>query len=225
MVLWHDNLEQRIKDTGMSLMSFSAKAGVEYSSLRKALRGNRDVQVSTLTAICKTLGVTIDEVINSTVIKAKTSKIAFIVGQVAAGMWFEGKSVEQEPIGQVMCVNGRWSDYTQIAYEVVGDSMDQIGISDGSIIITVEYWKARDKIQDNDIVVVERRNGDLTERTVKVVSIHAEEYWLEPRSSNQRWKNTHIVVPREYNDTTDAHFSKQNIEITGLVIACTRLFS
>lgn len=106
----------------------------------------------------------------------------------------------------------------QRAYRVTGDSMNERGFHDGSFVITVPYWNVRTQIQDGDAVVVERREGNRIERTIKVVVINPSEYRLEARSTNPRWADTAITIPRD----TNAEPSAIEIEIVGLVVGSYR---
>ena len=51
-----------IDDTGLSLKAFSEKAGIPYTTLRSMLeRGIGNASVNNVIKICKTLGITIEE--------------------------------------------------------------------------------------------------------------------------------------------------------------------
>jgi SOS-response transcriptional repressor LexA len=101
----------------------------------------------------------------------------------------------------------------QFAFKVTGNSMDQRRMQTGDYVICVPYWLNIRQPNNGDVVVVDRRRGDIHERTVKeiVVSGEAVEFW--PRSSDPRHKP--IVV----NPTTWKAEDGDEVEIVGLVIS------
>src|SRR5699024_7668631 len=55
-------LKRLIKDTGLNLKAFSEKAGIPYTTLRSMLeRGIGNASVDNVIKICKTLGITVEE--------------------------------------------------------------------------------------------------------------------------------------------------------------------
>lgn len=55
-------LKELIKDTGLNLKAFSEKADIPYTTLRSMLeRGIGNASVDNVIKICKTLGITVEE--------------------------------------------------------------------------------------------------------------------------------------------------------------------
>jgi SOS-response transcriptional repressor LexA len=134
-------------------------------------------------------------------------------GETAAGRWLEYDFATD--IGEeVPVVPGKYAAAEQFAYRVVGPSMDQKRIFDGDFVICVDYWIARATPTEGDIVVVERRQGQLVERTCKQIQGGHPGLMLVSHSSDERFKEP-IILP-----VNDDHAGENGttIEIMGLVI-------
>lgn len=141
-------------------------------------------------------------------------KHAKIIGDVAAGRWFEQSDFIDDDLPLIPLVPGKYSTLEQFAFKVVGPSMDLRRIQNGDFVICVRYFEARAKILDGDICVVERRNGHLIERTCKEIKTVNGGFQLWPRSSSPQFQ-TPIFVPDKRKQETDDGI---HIEIIGLVI-------
>lgn len=107
----------------------------------------------------------------------------------------------------------------QLAYRVVGPSMNERGINDGDYVLCVPYFEVRTGAQDGDLVIVERsRDNGEVERTVKEVVVEKHAIKLMPRSSDPAYREP-IVIPRNLNVD-----SFERVEIIALVIGAYRSF-
>lgn len=140
--------------------------------------------------------------------------IAPVGGTVAAGLWIAEDYVDATVYEPIPIVLHRYATVPQTAWKVAGPSMDLVRIFDGDYVITVPYWVARSSIQDNDIVVVERREAHRYERTCKQIVVQADHYELWPRSTHPAFQSP-LILPRRREASTD---SEETIEIIGLVI-------
>lgn len=137
-----------------------------------------------------------------------------IKGTVAAGMWLESDDENHDNMS-VPIVPGGYVKLDQFAYRVSGSSADLLKIFDGDFVICVSFSSVRPSPQQNDVVVVEQRRGDLVERTCKQVRITpagAIELW--PRSSDPRYQS-----PIDYKNGSDS------VEIVALVVGAYRPIS
>lgn len=133
-------------------------------------------------------------------------------GEVAAGVWQEEETWDEERYDSVPIVPGRFERLDQRAFYVRGPSMDQKDIFDGDFVITVKYFELREHPVDGDIVVITRTRAGLCERTVKQVAVFPDRIELWPRSSDARYQ-TPIVVMRDRDPDDDT-----TVEITDMVI-------
>lgn len=92
--------------------------------------------------------------------------------------------------------------------------MDLRRILNGDYVICVNYFEARTQLTDGDIVVVERRRGQMTERTCKELKIVADGYELWPRSSNPKFSKPIVVEHQHDSSESDG----TNVEVVGLVV-------
>lgn len=91
--------------------------------------------------------------------------------------------------------------------------MDLLRIFDGDYVITVPYWEVRASFQNNDVVVVERREGHRFERTCKQIKVHKDRVELWPRSSHEAFQEPLVIlINREETE------SGEEVEVIGLVI-------
>lgn len=138
---------------------------------------------------------------------------ARVAGLVAAGMWLEDSYIDGAVYDPVPIVLARYRDVPQTAYRVRGLSMDLMNIRDGEYVITVPYWVARTAFQDDDVVVVERRDGHKIERTCKQVVVRSDCVELWPRSTQAAFQEP-LIVPIDRTADEDG----QQVEVVGLVI-------
>jgi len=141
-------------------------------------------------------------------------KMAPVIGTVAAGAWVEYDGLESDDAEEVPFIPGRYAALEQAAYRVQGPSMNRLRILDGDYVIAVPYWMARQSLADGDVVVIERRRGQLLERTCKQIVVRPDVVELWPRSTDIRYQ-TPIVVPLSHDmEEPDG----TTIEVVGLVV-------
>lgn len=136
-------------------------------------------------------------------------------GETAAGLWFEHDQMIDEGLPPIPYVPGKYANLEQFSYKVSGTSMDRVRINHGDYVICVDYFMARSTLQTGDIVVVERRNGHLIERSCKELNVTHEGFELWPRSSDPRFQEPIRISRRDGTTADDGTI----IEIVGLVIA------
>lgn len=213
MADWRENLKRLLKERGLNMKEASEKAGLDPSMVYKLLKKpNADPQISTVRGLAKALGVSIDELMYGVVPVTEQFKLAAVTGDVAAGTWMESDLWDEAKYEPVPAMPSRYPSLAQKAWHVVGNSVDLLGIVDGSFVVTVDYWKVRSAPTDGDVVVVEERDGSLIRRTCKEVTVRPGAYELHPRSSDARHKP--IVVSSGNKNGDDGI----EIEIVGLVI-------
>lgn len=217
---WRDNLAKALKRKGLDMKAASRGAGLGETAVFDMLRRGRDPQMSTIISLAKAHDLSLDEIVNGTALSTPTGvRMIPVRGQVAAGLWYDDGDWDEPKYEDIPIVSEKYGNAPQEAFKVVGDSMDREGIVDGSFVTAVvPYWHVRNQIQDGDVVVVEQQEHGRRERTVKVVVIQADHYRLEARSTNPRWKNAFIIIPRDKPD----HNDDRVVEIVGLVTGTYR---
>ena len=124
-----------------------------------------------------------------------------ILGTVDAGAFREADSLSQvegrEIEGPLHTV---YPNARRMAWEARGDSMNEAGIIDGSILIGVDFNEASGALANGMIVVVERNRDGLIERSVKIVAIYPDRVEFQPRSNNP----AHKPIVQRYGDS-DSH--------------------
>lgn len=217
-------LEARLKK-GLSQRALARLVGTSQSQINKLELGERKLTKEWAERIAPFVGCTAKEILfgiadaettHATIDGAvrPTIKSVPVIGTVAAGQWMEQDATADVAVDDIPYIPGRYAAIEQRAYRVVGPSMNKLKIADGEYVICVPYWQARAVLTDGDIVVIERRRGQLTERTVKQLAITADSIELWPRSTDPRFQ-VPIVVPRRIDmEEPDG----TTVEVTDLVI-------
>lgn len=136
-------------------------------------------------------------------------------GVTSAGVWFEHEQMIDEEPEPIPSIPGKYLHLEQFAFRVSGPSMNKKRIHNGDYIICVPYFDARVSPETGDIVVVERKQGHLIERSCKQLVVVGGGYELWPRSTDPRFQDP-IRVKRCHDPAADDGIE---IEIKGLVIA------
>lgn len=108
-----------------------------------------------------------------------------VLGTVEAGSFREADMLAQvEPKEQPGPRLSSHPNATPMAWEAHGDSMNDEGIFDGTILFGVDFQEAGGALANDMIVVVEQNRGGLVERSVKAVAIFPDRTEFQPRSTN-----------------------------------------
>ncbi len=133
-------------------------------------------------------------------------------GLVAAGLWQEDDRQIEDETPVPASPNPRYSARPQIAYHVVGNSMDRL-VADGEYVICIDFAQSPMSLRDGDIVVAERRRGGTTERTVKRVRTRNGLIELWPESNDPTHRDPIKLAPDD--DATE-------VIVAGIVIGFYR---
>ena len=216
MADWRDNLKRIIKAEGLEMKALSIKAGLDPTAVFKILNRSADPQISTMAALSKALGLSIDELFHGTIPVPQTQENIAVYGEVAAGMWMDEEVWDESKYSAIPHMPSRYPGLPQKAWKITGNSMDLAGITDGMFIVTVDYWSVRSAPIDDDVVLVETRRGNLVSRTCKEVVVRPGGFDLRPRSSDPRHKTISISAGNQSGDDGD------EVEIVGLVVGAYR---
>lgn len=134
-------------------------------------------------------------------------------GNTACGLWAENGRFYDQEYPPIPAVPTSYKNVEQFAFRVIGMCMDKARILDGDYVVCVPFWIARASIVDGDIVVIERRQGQVIERTCKQVAIEGDKILFRPRSTDPAFLP--VVLP-DANEPTDENGAV--VEIVGLVI-------
>lgn len=199
----------------VSAIKLAEAAGTTRQTISRLSKGTMEMTPTWAEKLSPHLGISPANLLSgpNTGVKLVVQEVP-VRGEAAAGRWAEADDLDQGRYKPVSAVLGEYAADIQFAFRIVGPSMDQKRIFDGDFVICVPYWEARARAVDGDIVIVEQRRGQLTERTCKELIVTNGGYELWPRSSHPRWQEP-IVIPR----ANDPHSTDgTEIEIIGLVI-------
>lgn len=117
-----------------------------------------------------------------------------VVGEVAAGLWREVTYSDFEHFDLPIVADPRWPAEALSALVVRGQSINRKA-NDGDFVLILDIHHAPRSFREDDWVVVERREGDKVETTVKRVGRNGDGGWLLlPDSTDPRWQEPiHLV--------------------------------
>jgi phage repressor protein C with HTH and peptisase S24 domain len=135
------------------------------------------------------------------------SRLVSILGVVQAGMWMELADNPQN-LGEIPVFLPSYANANLFALTVRGSSMNRV-FPDNSTVIVCPV--AESGVRDGAYVVVQRRDGDKVETTLKQVVQGAGEIALWPRSDDAAYQTPMIIKANPHSDNGFA--------IIGVVVA------
>lgn len=140
--------------------------------------------------------------------------------RVQAGAWLAADDTDQgEPRRHPFARDPRFPHAVQWLSEVVGDSVDKLGIFSGDLLHCVDVEDAGWALQSGAVVEIERLRFDGAERelSVKQVEVTPQGVLFWPRSSNPRWQEPLSL-------TDGAEGEEIQVRVRGLVVQSIRRF-
>jgi transcriptional regulator with XRE-family HTH domain len=140
--------------------------------------------------------------------------------RVQAGAWLAVEDGPQTGRAYPAAPDQRFPRAQQWLSEVVGDSMDLLGINEGDLVHCVDVVDIGYHPRTGDVVEVERLRfqGSEVEVTIKHVEITIDEVKLWPRSRNPRWAEP-LELSQDVGEQEDFE-----VRISGLVLSSIRRF-
>lgn len=186
--------------------------GLSRSGYVKLERGERRLSDAHISTAVRVFGVNVGDVLgNSTLGPALTLGDAKPVfgGFVQAGKFLPVDEYFQQDVYEVpefVLRQPAYSKVRQYSYQVRGDSLDAVGITDGMWIVAADasdFIDSYGEVESGEFVVVERTTHQGAERelTVKEIRFYRDRYELLPRSHNPEHKV--IVVPHDKGEHDD----------------------
>lgn len=221
-----ERLRKLREERGLSAAQLGTLVKRSESAVRNQENGTNGIPFSLArkyaAALRTTVAFLMEGVEGATPISAAELAVLPIRGRVQAGAWLQVDEFSQvEPKAYPSAKDPRFPHADQWLSEVVGDSVNALGINDGDLVHVVDIWSGGWRPTTGDIVEVERERfqGQEREVTIKQVEVtQAGTYMLWPRSTNPRWKDPIRLAPEGMNA------EDIEIRIRGLVIAAIRRF-
>ncbi|MBZ9600712.1 LexA family protein [Phyllobacterium chamaecytisi] len=200
-------VRQRMDHLGLNALQAAKAAGLGASFVRDILRGKtKSPSAENLAKLAEALKTSTEFLLGANDDNVETVEIPVVglpvISEINAGTWlevtvFEG---EQEPHHIPVARDPRFPRARQYALLVRGDSMD-LEYPDGTYVTCVDYWDAGVEIASGMRVHVERRmgGGQFVEITVKAIERTGEQFFLVPKSSNDKWQ----PIPIDGDETTE----------------------
>lgn len=208
-------IEDGLSKPGKSKKGLAAVLGRAQSAVTALLKGDRQLKAHEIAKIAAYLEVDPPGYEAAEVTAGPGLVPIRVQGIIDAGSWREVSEFDDvtdvwinEPRDE------RFPDARQLAFDVAGDSMNDLKprpILPGDRVICVAFEDLRIPMRDGMVVVVEQTTAArMRERSVKQLELYDDRYELHPRSTNPRHKP--IVIGRDL----QADDGKK-VEIVGLV--------
>lgn len=206
LVDWINGL---LESKGRSKVDLARALQIDASSISRILSGSRRVRNSELRAMSLFFDTPAPDQDTSHGINGGINVVRKIpvLANAETGVWYEPNildtDVQDERHSPVPTVTDpRFSSMNQFAVRVSDDSVN-LEMAPGNYAIYVPYWDARKAIQQLDWAIVHRMQDGKTEFTIRQIC-HPKDHWtLEPKSSNQRWKNSAIALSEDLQHELD----------------------
>lgn len=206
-----NRLRELRESNGWTIEQAAQRFGLSRSGYLKIERGDRRLTKQYIRAAAATYGVDPAEVIADSLATtlgpavARTGNVPPFGGFPQAGSWAAVDEYFQQDVYDVpefVLRQPAYAKVRQYAYQVRGNSMNQVGIEDGMWVVAadaLEFVDAYRETESGDLVVVERTRfqGAKHELTIKEVRYYRDRMELHPRSSDPSFKP--IVVPLKGN--------------------------
>lgn len=230
-------LEERMNAKGAKQAPLAKSLGLSESFIRDIVRGKtKSPQASNLDILATALETTSDYLLGKTdqvgisaPAIAVPSKPITYGGKVQAGAFISvddyfSQDDEHTRVPDFVTPHPRFPKARQYAWQVVGNSMDEVDIKDGMWVVgieSVDYIDQYREIESGQFVIVERsRNGGSErETTVKEARFYRDRMELIPRSSDPTFLS--IVVPHDQEADPD----QEIVKILAVVISAYRDFT
>lgn len=165
------NFPQRIKSarTGkrLSQPQLAKQLGVTRNAVSMWERGDAEPKSATLRKAAVILDVSYEWLAtgrggNSPIVEGLP-----LLGELAGGVWAEVRESQDDEVERVpVAPDPRFPRDAQYALKIRGNSVNKVA-SNGTVVICVDIMAAGIDIRENDLVWVERRQGNLVEATAK----------------------------------------------------------
>jgi repressor LexA len=139
-----------------------------------------------------------------------------VEGKVQAGAWLDTSLIDDdEEDREIIPVarDTRFPHARQYALAVIGDSMNKL-FPEGSYVTCVDFDESGLLMKEGQIVHVERRDGSLTEITIKSVHFEPDRICLMPQSTNPK----HQPIEYKRRSANDDFEDGVMVKIRGVVI-------
>jgi transcriptional regulator with XRE-family HTH domain len=169
--------------------------GLSTSQISRFERGTREPRAEDVRKIAEVLGLSIASLMEGSpplvggVAKTGSPRSVPVLGEAATGRWMEHEGTPEQTNDLVPAIPGRFGSFEQFAYAVIGPSMESAKIHHGDYVICVPYASVREAPSHGDIVVIERRNGDLIEQSCRQLEINGGRIEFWSRTTDKRFQN------------------------------------
>lgn len=162
-----------LKVADISYAEASRKLGLPHDAISKVVRGGRSLLATEMTQIIAMTGVTPPSLASAPDLDSSSAtglkpRFIEVVGEIAGGIWRNLNEPDHFiPYETIALVDAFWGPNAIFAYVVRDESCNKRA-SDGDLVIVAEPFAApRMDMREGDWVVVERRQDNFSERTVR----------------------------------------------------------
>ena len=222
--VWHSTamrnawIKERLQQLGKTQAGLGRHLDLPRSRVSEMIKGGREIQTDEVGRLAGFLELSENEVLRRSE-GAKTVVTPYqrirIDRFVQGGYWCSDNTLPESEVVDIYLPPIEAPSAQVYGLRVKGNSMDQ-EYPDGSIVFCVPVEHLPRALQSGDHVVVERRQHDEMEATVKELQQAADgTWWLVPRSTDPRHQT---ALPLEADGERYDDGSAAPVAVTGLVV-------
>jgi transcriptional regulator with XRE-family HTH domain len=227
---WRERLRRVLEERRYSARAVSIDAGLGQTTVSEWLNPNKRKQPSleSFAAVAKLLNISLDNFVDASLsdatvgedrISPATIEHAQLLGELRAGNWRERDVYSVDETTLVPAFNHPdFAGIKQYAWRVSGNSMNRLA-RHNSFVIGVSFHDISRfrRLRTDDLVVCQRRNGDLHEYTLKRAVLENGVFRLEPESHDERHQKPIWLA-------SDPHGEDEDVQATHLIIGGFQFF-
>lgn len=204
-----NKIKELRKKKGLTQEALASKINCTTSQVIKLERGERRLSDVWLDRLAPALDATRAEILGEkATFQDHLNRRYKVIGKVNAGVFTNETDVPVSEQEAIVLPTGShpWANEFYVL-EVCGDSMDKLGIVDGSYIACLDIKQYVTKLESGDLVVARRSDNNGRHETVLMqVEIQADgNYWIYPRSSNPEFQQPFKIRPPHESDSSLSH--------------------
>lgn len=227
---WRERLKRVLDERRYSARAISMEAGLGQTTVSEWLNPNKKKQPSleSFAAVAKVLKISLDDFVDASASDGRLSNLpltpvaiehATLLGELRAGNWRERDVYAVDETTLIPAFHHPdFAGVKQYAWRVSGNSMNRLA-KHNSFVIGVSFMEISRfrRLRTEDLVVCQRRRGDLHEYTLKRAVYEDGRYRLEPESTDDRHQQPIWL-------SSDPHDEDDEVAATHLIIGSFQFF-
>lgn len=194
------NLAKELEARDLDMKRASTEAALGETFVRDIIRRERDPQLSYIERLARAHGFSLDRLLNLPGgEKMHEQTTVNVIGEVRAGHWRDPEESDYAMTESALPADPRYPAEAQFDLAVRGTSIDRFA-REGELLRCVDVARAGIDVFDDDVVIFEKKRGQLVETTAKRIRRRGPTIELWPDSDDPRWQEPLRIDTRKPQD-------------------------